>query len=115
MGRQAAIGAKIVDIHGHYVLALKANQPELHADVQALFADARATRRPEYEMTSATETTGGHGWVETRTVYVISNPEVIANLNPGNRWRNLASVVLVEAVHTADGSTTTNQRSYVLD
>ena len=78
MGCQTAIAATIRDGQGHYVLALKANQPTLHADVQALFADARAAQRTEYGMTSATETTGGHGRIETRTAYVISDPNVIA-------------------------------------
>ena len=85
------------------------------ADVAALFTDARSAQQTEYGMTSVTETTGGHGRVETRTAYVISDPAVIAYLNPGNRWRDLASVALVEAQRTADGQTTTEQRSYLLD
>lgn len=66
-------------------------------------------------MTSATDTTSGHGRIETRTAYVISDPAVIAYLNPGDRWRNLASVALVQAQRTADGRTTTEQRFYLLD
>ncbi len=115
MGCQTAMAAKIRDGQGHYVLALKANQTTLYADVQALFADARAAKQPEYGMTSATDTTSGHGRIETRTAYVISDPEVIAYLNPGDRWRDLASVALVEAQRTADGRTTTEQRYYLLD
>lgn len=115
LGCQTAIAATIRDGQGHYVLALKANQPTLHADVQALFADARAAKLPEYGITSATETTSGHGRSETRTAYVISDPAVIAYLNPGDRWRDLASVALVEAQRTADGRTTTKQRYYLLD
>lgn len=72
------------------MLALNANQPTLHADVQARFADARAAKPPEYGITSATETTSGHGRIETRTADVISDPAVIAYLNPGDRWRDLA-------------------------
>ncbi|NCC33174.1 MAG: ISAs1 family transposase [Chloroflexia bacterium] len=115
MGCQTAIAAKIRDRHGHDVLALKANQTTLHADVQALFADARAAKQPEYGMTSATETTRGHGRIETRTAYVISAPDVITSLNPGDRWRDLSSVALVEAPRTVDGRTTTEQRYYLLD
>jgi hypothetical protein len=40
---------------------------------------------------------------------------VIAHLNPGDRWRDLASVALVEALRTAAGRTTTEQRFYLLD
>jgi hypothetical protein len=39
MGCQTAIATQIVDAQGHDVLALKANQPMLHADVQTLFAE----------------------------------------------------------------------------
>ncbi len=115
MGCQTAIATKIRDGQGHSVLALKANQTTLHAEVQALFADARAAQQPEYGMTSATETTSGHGRIETRTAYVISDPVVIAYLNPGNRWRDLTRVALVEAQRTADGRTTTEQRCSLLD
>ena len=115
IGCQTAIAAKIRDREGHYVLALKANQATLHADVAVLFTDARVAQQTEYGMTSVTETIGGHGWVETRTAYVISDPEVIAYLNPGNRWRDLASVALVEAQRTAYGQTTTEQQYYLLD
>ena len=70
-------------------------------------------------MTSATETTGGHGRIETRTAYVISNPDVIDYLVTSDRWRDLAnvalSVALVEAQRTADGRTTAEQRYYLLD
>lgn len=69
---------------GTYVLALKANQPTMLADVQALFADARAAQQPDYGTTSATSTTAGHGRIETRTAFVISDPDAIASLNAGN-------------------------------
>ena len=81
MGGQTAIATKIRDREGHYVLALKANQTTLHVDVTDRFADARVARQPEYGMTSTIETTGGQGRIETRTVYVISDPTVIAYLN----------------------------------
>lgn len=115
MGCQTAIAAKIRERQGHYVLALKANQPALYADVQALFADARAAKQPEYGIASATETTSGHGRIERRSAYVISEPAVIAYLNADDRWRDLASVALVEAQRTTDGHTTTEQRYYLLD
>lgn len=115
MGCQTAIASKIVDQGGHYVLALKGNQPTMHADVEALFTDARAAKQPEYGMTSATNTGKNHGRIETRTAYVISDPEVIAYLNPDQRWRNLSSVALVEAERIVNGITTTEQRYYLLD
>lgn len=115
MGCQTAIADQIVRRGGNYVLALKANQPTLFADVAALFADARAAQQPEYGLTSATETVVGHGRIETRTAYVISDPAVIAYLNEGQRWRDLASVALIEAQRTVHGTTTVEQRYYLLN
>jgi hypothetical protein len=94
LGGPTAIAATIRDGQGHDVLALQANQTTLHADVQARCADARAAKQPEYGITGATETTSGHGRIETRTAYVISDPAVIADLNPGDRRRDLAGVAL---------------------
>jgi len=81
---------------GSYVLALKAHQPTMVADVQARFADARVAQQPDYGMTSATLTTAGHGRIETRTAFVIPDPDAIAYLNADNRWRDLSRVALVE-------------------
>ena len=52
MGTQVEIAQKIIDGEGDYCLALKANRPVLHADVERFFADPDAgdgrdcTRRP---------------------------------------------------------------------
>ena len=115
MGCQTEIADQIVRRGGNYVLALKGNQPTLYDDIQALFADARAAQQAEYGITSATETVMGHGRVETRTAYVISDPTVIAYLNEGQRWRDLASVALIEAQRTVNGTTTIEQRYYLLN
>ena len=115
MGCQTEIADQIVQRGGNYVLALKGNQPTLYDDVQALFTDARAAQQAEYGITSATETVMGHGRVETRTAYVISDPTVIAYLNEGQRWRDLASVALIEAQRTVNGTTTIEQRYYLLN
>jgi predicted transposase YbfD/YdcC len=115
IGCQTTIADQIVQQGGNYVLALKANQPTMLADVQALFADARAAQQPEYGMTSATLTTADHGRIETRTAFVIPDPDAIAYLNADNRWRDLSSVALIEAERTVNGTTTVEQRYYLLN
>ena len=115
IGGQPAIADQIVQRGGNYVLALKANQPTMVADVQALFADARVAQQPEYGMTSATLTTAGHGRIETRTAFVISDPDAIAYLNADNRWRDLSRVALIEAERTVNGTTSIEQRYYLLN
>jgi len=113
MGCQTAIATQIVDRGGDYLLALKGNQPQLHADVVALFADARSALQPAYGMTHATTIDTGHGRIEQRQAWVISDPSVIAYLNDQNRWTGLRSVVVIESERTLNDVTTTEQRYYV--
>ncbi len=60
---QTATAQVILDQHADYVLVVKDNQPRLHAELVAYFADPRATAR------SATTTDRSHGRTETRTVH----------------------------------------------
>lgn len=115
LGCQTAIAEQIVGQGGNYVLALKGNQPRMVADVAALFADARAALQTEYSMTSAKSVDRAHGRVETRQAFVISDPQAIAYLNEGKRWAGLESVALIEAERTLNGTTTTEQRYYLLN
>lgn len=113
MGCQTAIATQIVARGGDYLLALKGNQPQMHADVVALFADARSARQPAYGMTHATTIDKGHGRIEQRQAFVISDPSVIAYLNDQDRWTGLRSVVVIESERTLNDVTTTEQRYYL--
>ena len=115
MGCQTAIAEQIVQRGGNYVLALKGNQPTMLADVAAVFADARATQQAAYGMTTASEVSAGHGRIETRSAFVVSDPDVIGYLNERGRWAELRSVALVEAERTVNGTTTSEQRFYLLN
>lgn len=66
IGCQTTIADQIIQRGGQYVLALKGNHPTLLAEVQDLFADARATTHPAYGMTTATTVEKNHGRIETR-------------------------------------------------
>jgi len=113
MGCQTAIATQIVARGGDYLLALKGNQPQVHADVVALFADARSALQPAYGMTHATTIDKGHGRIEQRQAFVISDPSVIAYLNDQDRWTGLRSVVVIESERTLNDVTTTEQRYYL--
>ena len=115
LGCQTAIAEQIVRQGGNYVLALKGNHPGMLRDVAALFADARAALQAEYGLTSARSVDVAHGRVETRQAFVISDPQAIGYLNEGKRWAALQSVALIEAERTLNGTTTTEQRYYLLN
>jgi predicted transposase YbfD/YdcC len=69
MGCQKEIARTMVEGRGDYILAVKDNQPTLHAEVQAAFAQA-----PTPPLRSSRRTTTfekGHGRYEQRTVQVL--------------------------------------------
>ena len=109
MGCQHGIAETILAQGADYLLALKANQKSLHAEV-ALFFD-QATGLDSHETTDA-----DHGRVETRQAWVSQD---IAWLNgdraePGlHRFPGLACIAMVEASVEHDGRTTVSRRYFL--
>jgi predicted transposase YbfD/YdcC len=66
MGCQKEIAQTIVEGGGAYVLAVKANQPTLHTELQAAFAQAPAPKLRSSRVATTFEK--GHGRYEQRTV-----------------------------------------------
>ena len=117
MGCQTAIAAHIVAQGGDYILALKDNHPTLHDDVRAIFAEARATDfaplDPQYH-DHARAVGKGHGRLEARRAWVISDPEVLAFLDEAGRWAGLRAIGLIEAERRAGATREVEQRHYLL-
>lgn len=119
MGCQRAIAAQIVDQHGDYILAVKDNQPTLHADVQECFAQLDATppaRRalPDTAVDRAKTIDKGHGRLEIRRQTVLSEPEVLAWLQTEHHWPGLAAIGRVEAERRVGEQVSHETRYYVL-
>ena len=74
MGCQKEIAKKIVSKKEDYVLALKGNQGNLHADVKSFFYDAAINNFSDIEHAFFEEFDKGHGRIEHRQCWVI-NPE----------------------------------------
>ena len=108
MGCQREIAAQIVDQGGAYVLALKANHPDLLEDVIDCFAMAA---QPD-----ATHRTVGkdHGRLEWRTCETIADPDVIAWLDPEGAWTGWRSIARVTATRqVGEQAATTSVRYYL--
>lgn len=90
IGTQKAIAQRIVEGGGDYVLALKGNQPGLHADVTAFLAD------PGLDDPGArhAETDAGHGRVEERACRAW-DAGWLAERHP--EWKGLTSFAAVTA------------------
>jgi predicted transposase YbfD/YdcC len=116
MGCQRAIAAQVQEQGADYVLALKANQPTLHATVVAAFADARAAGPDAWlpaEQDDTQTLDKGHGRVERRRYTVLSDPALLACLAPTGAWPGLRSVVEVQAERRQGGPPTTERRYYL--
>jgi predicted transposase YbfD/YdcC len=88
-GCQKNIAADIKEQGGDYVLAVKDNQPTLHAEIATAFAlAAQAERKPA----SAVTTEEGHGRQETRTVQVLPAKKLATQQG---LWAGLAALVMV--------------------
>jgi predicted transposase YbfD/YdcC len=116
MGCQTAIAQTIIDREADYVLALKENQQLCYHEVVHLFTDAHATAFADYDHDAAETVDGGHGRVEVRRYWTISDPATLMHLDPDGEWAGLRSIGMVEAERREKGGAgkVTCERRYYL-
>lgn len=118
MGCQTEIAKTIIDGGAHYLLAVKDNQPTLHADVQTTFAEAADERQravdeqPRPAMEVFEQVDKGHGRVEKRTVRLCRD---LAWLSTVDRWQGLSFIVEVARERTivTTGQTSTETAYWI--
>lgn len=108
MGCQKELARQIISQGGDYVLAVKDNQPNLHAHVKALLDEAILDAFKGMEGDYSEETNGGHGRIEVRKVWC--TPEV-QWLKGREDWPGIRSLAVVESGRQVLGSTNV-ERSY---
>lgn len=114
MGCQRPIARQILDQEGTYVLALKENQRMLHANVRLSFATAHAeTFEGETHDTAETVETG-HGRIETRQTWVISDPVVVSWLQEQHDWPGLEATGMVRGEQRIGSERPVEDRYYLL-
>jgi predicted transposase YbfD/YdcC len=96
MGCQKEIAQTIRKRRADYVLALKDNHPLLAAEVASLFADALGANEGGYVVGYQETLAKGHGRIERRRCWTISDPAVIAWLDPDGAWADLRTIAIVE-------------------
>lgn len=102
---QVKTAQTILDKGGDYLLALKANQPWLYEEVALLFDDLAASGYRAYVHSHAQETDSGHGRIEKRQAWVITDPTWIAQLPAAQRWPNLTALIKLESIRKTKGAT----------
>jgi predicted transposase YbfD/YdcC len=110
MGCQREIAKQIVEQGGEYVLALKGNQGSLKEDVAASFEDGDdALKRPFHQQVDK-----GHGRIEVRRSWVLTDEEVIGWLRTQQRWPGLRAIGMVQAERHIGGAAEEETRYYLL-
>lgn len=109
IGCQKSIARQIIEQHGDYVLALKANQETLYTDVRALLDDLIANGDATLDYYETSEE--NHGRIELRRYWTTSK---VDTLRTRDAWHNLQTVGLVEAERSGNGETTQERRYYIL-
>jgi predicted transposase YbfD/YdcC len=113
IGCQTEIATQIAAQQADYVLALKENQPTLHEAVAILFADGQAqgfaAGHHDYRRTVEKD----HGRLEVRQVWTVTDPAVLAYLNPHGAWSNLRSVGMILAERHIGAERSAETRYYL--
>ncbi len=92
MGCQTEIAEKIIEREAEYVLALKENQGNLYEDVERLFSDLEDSQYQAYAFDYEKTVNKGHGRIEIRECWTISDPAVLRHLRGFENWKNLTTV-----------------------
>jgi predicted transposase YbfD/YdcC len=112
MGCQTAIAEQIVAGGADYCLAVKGNQPTLHAGIEAHF---QSLAEVGYENAKARHTATyekGHGRVEDRYYTICPVPESL--LDEAERWASLKAIGMATNVTLRDGKEQIETRYYIL-
>lgn len=113
MGCQRGIAQQIVDQGADYVLALKGNQRQLYAEVVDTFTGGLENGFADLEHDFHQTVGKGHGRIETRQCWVVSDPEVLQYLREPKAWPGLNSVVRVSSKRLVGDQASEEHRYYL--
>ena len=112
IGCQRAIAGKIAERRGQYVLAVKENQPALHAKLKALLDEAILDDFAGMQHGYFEQTDGDHGRVELRRTWVSDQVQHLGELT--QHWPALASIGVIESQRQVIGGKASTERRYFI-
>jgi predicted transposase YbfD/YdcC len=111
LGCQTEIAEKIVASGADYVLAVKGNQPTLHAGIVKFFLDHLEDDFARVRVSRYETAERGHGREETRTYYVCAAPD---DLPDRRRWKKLTAIGIAINDTLRAGKQMSEVRYYIL-
>jgi predicted transposase YbfD/YdcC len=114
MGCQRAIARQIVQQGGEYVLAVKENQEQLHSDIADTFRYVADDAWKGVAHAHIGTVEAGHGRIEQRDYWLITEPEYLRFLNPQNAWREVGAIGMVARQRTVAGISSWETGYYLL-
>jgi predicted transposase YbfD/YdcC len=110
MGCQVEIAEKIVDAKADYLLAVKGNQPTLHAGILDFFVGHMEDNFARVRVSRHETIEKGHGRTEHRTYLICDAPE---NLPDRGRWKRLERIAVAISDSTRGGKPSDDVRCYI--
>jgi predicted transposase YbfD/YdcC len=112
-GCQTQIAKRIVERGGDYQLAVKENQGQLFQDVKDLFAGCAEVAFRQVPHDYAKQINKGHGRIEIRECWTLSDPEYLAYLYHSTAWRGLRTLVMIRAERRLGTQRSIETRYYI--
>lgn len=97
MGCQTAIAEQIIRAQGHYVLAVKDNQPHLADALRGFFATLNRPGYPHRAASTFETLDKGHGRLETRRCVAVGELDWLDTMGLRERWSGLTSVACIKS------------------
>ena len=111
-GCQKKIAGQIVDQGGHYILQVKGNQGSLHDETAMLFDQCLTDDCRGISYSTVRTVEKGHGRIEERRLWATSEVNWFADKG---KWKNMRSLIRVQAKRTIGDETSTEYRYYITD
>ena len=113
MGCQKEIATTIIEQGADYMLSVKRNQPQLYEDIRETFTHVREDGLDDVSHDFCEKVEKGHGRVERRRCWAISEPDYLNYVNDGSLWTKLTCIGMVESERSVDGKTSIESRYYI--
>lgn len=113
IGTQTKIAKMIVNAGADYLLTVKNNQGKLYQDLEMLFTFDQKLGFQGAGYDNAKETTKGHGRIDIRECWTISEPEYLACVRNAHKWPGLKSLSMLIRRRIVDGEETVKTRYFI--